>query len=129
MKRNWGNQQPTSYNGQASDDAVWVHMPSHPYASAYSSMHNPFTPLPPQGHDMGGYSGQIEKKPKLSDTGEGSSRDRDGESDDDDDDEEDDDDDGDDGIAGAGKGPPGKAKGKAGKGDGKQRVKLTRGSR
>lgn len=103
------------------------HMPSHPYASAYSALPNPFNPTAQQEFDTGGFTGPPEKKPRISqtDNGEGSSQGRDGESDGDEDDDDDDDEDGDDG----GKGTGGRGKGKGGKGDGKAKVKLTRGSR
>jgi len=103
-------------------------MPSHPYASAYSSLPNPFTPVPQQEYDTGSYSSHIEKKPRVSDMGEESSGGRDGDSDGDDDEDDDDDEDGEDGVVVNGKGTGGRGKGKGGKGR-KEKVKLTRGSR
>ena len=106
-------------------------MPSHPYASAYSSLPNPFIPPLQQDFRTNSYVGQTEKKPRIADLGEGSSGGgREGESDGDEDDEEEDDEDGEDGFIGSGKGTlAGRVKGKGGKGDSKQKVKLTRGSR
>jgi len=131
MKRNWDPNPVSPYNGRTpvstNDDAVWVHLPSHPYASAYSSLPNPFTPAAQQEYDPGGYAGQVDKKPRVSDLGEGSSGGRDGESDGDEEDDEDDDEDGEDGVGGNGTG--GRGRGTGGTGASKQKVKLTRGSR
>ena len=131
LKRDWNPNAPSPYSGHSStsttDDAVWVHTPSHPYASAYSSLSNPFT-SPQQEYDLNGDSGPV-KKPRISqnDAGEGSSQGRDGESDGD---EEEDDEDNEDGEDGVRKGTSsGRVRGKGGKSDGKQKVKMTRGSR
>ncbi|KAK8849735.1 hypothetical protein IAR55_005070 [Kwoniella newhampshirensis] len=150
MKRSWenntsnyGNHQPQQQQPpQQGDEAVWVQMPSHPYASAYQSMPNPFTPSPLQNstsydpQTLNSAGGHQDKKPRMSDAGEammrdgGSSQGKDGDSDGDEDDD-DDDDDGDDDAGGSGKGTPaGRGKGGKGKGqEGKPKVKLTRGSR
>ena len=76
------------------------------------------------------YPAHLDKKPRISDIGEGSSQGKEGESDGDDDEDDDEDDDGEDGVVGAKGTPSGRGKGRGGKGaEGKSKVKLTRGSR
>ncbi|ORY34671.1 fungal-specific transcription factor domain-domain-containing protein [Naematelia encephala] len=138
MKRGWEAQPPTygQSSSEARDDAVWVSMPSHPYASAYNNMPNPFPSTlgsADQQYDpafYAGSSGHTEKKPRFSEglIGDGSDLGRD-EDEDGDDDDDDDDDDGDDDNVGGGKGGAGKGKGGRSKGGEGKKVKLTRGSR
>ncbi|KAK4688546.1 hypothetical protein P7C73_g1570, partial [Tremellales sp. Uapishka_1] len=124
MKRNWETSAPAN-----PEDAVWVHMPSHPYASAYSSIPNPYAAAIPQQAQSQSYqpfSGSAEKKARVGDhdmSRHGSSNGNNNEAMSDDDEDDDDDDDDDENDA------PKTGKGKAKKGDGKPKVKLTRGSR
>lgn len=102
-------------------------MSSHPYASAYSALPNPFQPSPLHNeqhfdHDSRDYGS---KRARGSDAASLHHNGSEGASDGgDDDDDDDDDDDGDDSQVGA----SGK-KGKKGGKDSKAKVKLTRGSR
>jgi len=106
-------------------------MHSHPYASAYSSLPNPFQPSPLHNETTfdSGYSREPPiKRSRPSESGSINQADSRAPSEMGDDDDEDDDDDDEDGDGQSGKG--GKKGGKGGKGaDGKGKVKLTRGSR
>lgn len=105
-------------------------MQSHPYASAYSSLPNPFQPSPLHNETTfdNGYSREPPiKRSRPSESGSINQPDSRAPSEMGDDDDEDDEDDDEDGDGQSGKG--GK-KGKGGKGaDGKGKIKLTRGSR
>jgi hypothetical protein len=122
MKRGWENSK--SPFGSASggehgrEDPTWVNMPAHPYASAYSSLPNPFNPSPLQNEATfnEGYREPPVKRSRASEANGSEAASDNG----DDDDDEEDEDEADDSKTGK--------KGK-GKGDGKQKVKLTRGSR
>ena len=138
MKRGW---EPTTSSGfdvdggssSQADDSAWVHMPSHPYASAYSSIPNPFqsSPLPnEQSYEQGFSRSHVDKKSRMADMTLGDAANGSEGSDGDDDDEDDDEDDaGDEGRST----PAGKAKGGKGakaQSEGKKpKAKLTRGSR
>ena len=119
---------------------MWAQMASHPYASAYSAMSNPFTPQTLQNamnggasydpqmyaNSAGGASAQShlsDKKARMSDAQELSMHQEESEGDDDDEDDDEDED----GHDGSGKGTP--ANRKKGKANDGKKVKLTRGSR
>lgn len=154
MKRAWDSSSPSAFSSADStqqstnSDQVWVQMPSHPYAAAYSSMANPFTPSPLHSSTTfdaqtlnsasasASGSGRQEKRPRTggsdgkrnSPQGQSKNGDSEGEGDDDDDDDDDENDD----ESGGNKGAFSKKNNstKAVKGtDGKQKTKLTRGSR
>jgi hypothetical protein len=131
MKRAWEGNSGAAYgagSGSSQDESPWAHMSSHPYASAYSSLPNPFQPSPlhnEQHFDQDSSREYGSKRPRASDAASlhhnGSEAASEGGDDDEDDD---DDDDGDDSLAGASG-----RKGKKGGKDSKAKVKLTRGSR
>lgn len=153
MKRAWDGSSSNSFsNGDSAQqstnsDQVWVQMPSHPYAAAYSSMANPFTPSPLHSSTTfdaqtlnsasanASASGRQEKRPRTGgsdgkkNSPQGQTKDGDSEGDGDDDD---DDDDENDDESGENKGAFNKKNNstKVVKGpDGKSKTKLTRGSR
>ncbi|OXC82963.1 hypothetical protein J005_05079 [Cryptococcus neoformans] len=153
MKRAWDGSSSNSFsNGDSAQqstnsDQVWVQMPSHPYAAAYSSMTNPFTPSPLHSSTTfdaqtlnsasanASASGRQEKRPRTGgsdgkkNSPQGQTKDGDSEGDGDDDD---DDDDENDDESGENKGAFNKKNNstKVVKGpDGKSKTKLTRGSR
>jgi len=137
MKRTW---EPTLTSNYGVDSAQqpppeppWATTNPHPYASAYSSIPNPFEPtLQNAGdsydpalygaHALGG-AGPLEKKPRLSDYGIGNN-----EGDEDDDEDDDDDGEDDDDGRGGGKGASASRKARNRK-DALARQKMTRGSR
>nr|ODN92572.1 hypothetical protein L203_00851 [Cryptococcus depauperatus CBS 7841] len=133
MKRTWESSavaysEPAPQQVAASDEAVWVQMPSHPYAAAYSNMANPFTPSPLHTSTTYGGTGEDrqEKKPRV-DGGQSKDGEGDSEMEGDEDDEEDEDEEL------GGRGASGKSREqlnvKPAKGqDGKRKQKLTRGS-
>lgn len=132
MKRAWDTGSGGNYgagSGASQDDSPWGHLSSHPYASAYSSLPNPFQPSPlhnEQHFDQDSGRDYGSKRPRGSDAASLHQNGSEGGSDGgDDDDDDDDDDDGDDSQVGT----SGKKGKKGGKGDGKTKVKLTRGSR
>lgn len=127
MKRGWESNSSAGYGMSSStnDEPSWPHMQSHPYASAYSSIPNPFQPSPL--HHEASFEGYAREPPvKRSRPSESGSlqpgSQAPSEAGDDDDEDDDDDEEGEEG----GKGK----KGKGAKGaDGKGKIKLTRGSR
>ncbi|EIW71458.1 hypothetical protein TREMEDRAFT_67782 [Tremella mesenterica DSM 1558] len=138
MKRTWeatGQEYAPHPPANQHNEPLWTQMPSHPYAQAYSSMSNPFTPQTLQGALNGGSaydpnlypSPQIpaEKRSRMSEAQEYglNHEETDGEEDDDDEDE-----DGDEGPDGSGKGTPAGRK-RSQKNSDSKKVKLTRGSR
>ena len=132
MKRNWeGNEGPNFDLKANSDQSAWGHLSAHPYASAYTSMGNPFS----QGKETS-FEDQYAREPEVKKSRQSESRtdpqangSQDSEGDDDDEDDDEDDDGPEDPRPSKGA-AANRGKGKNAKGaNGKTKVKLTRGSR
>ena len=89
MKRAWEEQNPAGYSSSSGqvNDSPWLPMPSHPYASAYSSMQNPFgdssfSSEDPYGNVFAPESGGKKQRQSLADEDGSQDDDEDGDEDD-----------------------------------------------